>query len=180
MHPKWLAILLPVALASAACAQLADPLSFALLKDYRAFRSSSNNPDPESNDDSKRPIPGETIVLANLQGPGMVTHIWLTVAANEYGWPRLLRLRVYYDGSPTPSVDAPVGDFFGVGHGFERDINSLMIRDSSSGRSRNSYWPMPFRRACRIAITNEGRRRVSNLRAPDLNEFAMSPTGRPV
>jgi hypothetical protein len=163
MHPKWLAILLPVALASAACAQLADPLSFALLKDYRAFRSSSNNPDPESNDDSKRPIPGETIVLANLRGPGMVTHIWLTVAANEYGWPRLLRLRVYYDGSPTPSVDAPVGDFFGVGHGFERDINSLMIRDSSSGRSRNSYWPMPFRRACRIAITNEGRRRVSNL-----------------
>jgi hypothetical protein len=163
MHPKWLAILLPVALASAACAQLADPLSFALLKDYRAFRSSSNNPDPESNDDSKRPIPGETIVLANLRGPGMVTHIWLTVAANEYGWPRLLRLRVYYDGSPTPSVDAPVGDFFGVGHGFERDINSLMIRDSSSGRSRNSYWPMPFRRGCRIAITNEGRRRVSNL-----------------
>ena len=163
MNPKWLTILLPAVFASAACAQLADPLSFALLKDYRAFRSSSNNPDPESNDDSKRPIPGETIVLADLQGPGMVTHIWLTAAANEYGWPRLLRLRVYYDGSSTPSVDAPVGDFFGVGHGFERDINSLMVRDSSSGRSRNCYWPMPFRRACRIAITNEGRRRVSNL-----------------
>ena len=89
----------------------------------------------------------------------MVTHIWLTVAANEYGWPRLLRLRIYYDGSATPSVDAPVGDFFGVGHGFERDNNSLMVRDSSSGRSRNCYWPMPFRRSCRIAITNEGRRR---------------------
>jgi hypothetical protein len=163
MTSKWLSVLLPVAFGSAACAQFADPLSFALLKDYRAFRSSSNNPDPESNDDSKRPIPGETIVLGDLQGPGMVTHIWLTVAANEYGWPRLLRLRIYYDGSATPSVDAPVGDFFGVGHGFERDINSLMVRDSSSGRSRNCYWPMPFRRSCRIAITNEGRRRVSNL-----------------
>jgi hypothetical protein len=93
----------------------------------------------------------------------MVTHIWLTAAANEYGWPRLLRLRVYYDGSSTPSVDAPVGDFFGVGHGFERDINSLMVRDRSSGRSRNCHWPMPFRRACRIAITNQGRRRVFNL-----------------
>jgi hypothetical protein len=163
MNLRWLSILVPAVILPAASAQLADPLSFARLKDYRAVRSSSNNPDPESNDDSKRPIPGETIVLGDLQGPGMVTHIWLTAAANEYGWPRLLRLRVYYDGSATPSVDAPVGDFFGVGHGFERDINSLMIRDSSSGRSRNCYWPMPFRRSCRIAITNEGRRRVSNL-----------------
>lgn len=132
-------------------------------KDFRALRSSSNNPDWESNDDSKRPIPGETITLANLIGPGVVTHIWLTVAANEYGWPRLLRLRIYYDGSAVPSVDAPVGDFFGVGHGFERPVDSLVIRASSEGRSRNSYWPMPFRRSCRITVTNEGRRRVSNV-----------------
>jgi hypothetical protein len=132
-------------------------------KDFTALRSSSNNPDPESNDDSKRPIPGETITLANLTGPGVVTHIWLTVAANEYGWPRLLRLRIYYDGSATPSVDAPVGDFFAVGHGFERPVESLVIRASSEGRSRNSYWPMPFAKSCRITVTNEGRRRVSNL-----------------
>ena len=77
-------------------------------KDFRAFRSSSNNPDLESNDDSRRPIPGETVTLANLTGPGVVTHIWLTVAANEYAWPRLLRLRIYYDGSRTPSVDDAV------------------------------------------------------------------------
>jgi hypothetical protein len=133
------------------------------LKNFRAFRSSSNNADWNSNDDSKRPIPGETVTLADLTGPGVVTHIWLTVAANEYGWPRLLRLRVYYDGSRVPSVDAPVGDFFAVGHGFERPVDSLVIRNSSEGRSRNSYWPMPFRRSCRITVTNEGRRRVSNL-----------------
>ncbi|HEV8118585.1 MAG TPA: DUF2961 domain-containing protein [Thermoanaerobaculia bacterium] len=140
-----------------------DPLKFSQLKDFVAKRSSSNNPDPGSNDDSKRPIPGETITLADLEGPGIVTHIWLTIAANEYGWPRLLRLRVYYDGSAEPSVDAPVGDFFGVGHGFERSVKSLMVRDSSEGRARNSYWPMPFRKSCRITITNEGRRRVSNV-----------------
>ena len=133
------------------------------LRDFQAMRSSSNNPDPESNDDSKRPIPGETITLADLTGPGVVTHIWLTVAANEYGWPRLLRLRVYYDGSDVPSVDAPVGDFFAVGHGFERPVDSLVIRASSEGRSRNSYWPMPFAKSCRITVTNEGRRRVSNV-----------------
>jgi hypothetical protein len=145
---------------------VAQPLDWSdltRLKDYTARRASSNNLDPDSNDDSKRPIPGETVVLADLTGPGVVTHIWLTVAANEYGWPRLLRFRVYYDGSPIPSVDAPLGDLFAAGHGFERNVKSLMVVNSSSGRSRNFYWPMPFRRSCRITVTNEGRRRVSNL-----------------
>ncbi len=87
----------------------------------------------------------------------------MTVAANEYGWPRLLRLRVYYDGSPIPSVDAPLGDFFAVGHGLERPINSAVERSSSAGRSRNAYWPMPFRKSAKVTITNEGRRRVANL-----------------
>ncbi len=140
-----------------------DPLAFSQLKDFTAHRSSSNNPDWNSNDDSKRPIPGETVTLADLKGPGIVTHIWVTIAANEYGWPRLLRFRVYYDGSPEPSVDVPVGDFFAVGHGFERPVNSLMIRNGSDGRARNSYWPMPFRKSCRITVTDEGRRRVANL-----------------
>jgi hypothetical protein len=134
-----------------------------LLRDFRAMRASSNNVDPASNDDSKRVIPGETVVLADLRGPGEVTHMWITVAANEYGWPRLVRLRIYYDGSAVPSVDAPLGDFFAVGHGLERSINSLMIRNTSNGRSRNSYWRMPFRKSCKITITNEGRRRVHAL-----------------
>ncbi|HEY1249902.1 MAG TPA: DUF2961 domain-containing protein [Thermoanaerobaculia bacterium] len=153
-------------MAGAAAAQdpaLPDPFHLLEPKDFTAHRASSNNPDWSSNDDSKRPIPGETTVLADLEGPGVVTHLWVTIADNEYGWPRLLRLRVYYDGSATPSVDAPVGDFFAVGHGLERGVRSLMVRDSSAGRARNSYWPMPFRKSCRITITNEGRRRVANL-----------------
>jgi hypothetical protein len=140
-----------------------DNLDLALPKLYEAFRSSSNNVDRASNDDCKRPIPGETVVLADLEGPGVVDHIWVTIAANEYGWPRLLRLRIYYDGSATASVDAPVGDFFGVGLGQERPLASTMVRDSSSGRARNCYWPMPFRKSIKITITNEGRRRASHL-----------------
>ena len=58
-------------------------------------------------------------------------------------------------------MDAPLGDFFGVGHGYERDVNSMMVRDSSFGRARNSYWPMPFRKSCHITVTNEGNRFVS-------------------
>lgn len=140
-----------------------DPYRLAEPKDFAAHRASSNNPDPRSNDDSKRPIPGETTVLADLEGPGLVTHIWMTIADSEYGWPRLLRLRIYYDGSPTPSVDAPIGDFFAVGNGMEAEVESTMVRNSSDGRARNCYWPMPFRKSCRITVTNEGSRRVTML-----------------
>jgi hypothetical protein len=139
---------------------LLDSLGLARLKNYTAARVSSDNRYAFSNDDSKRIMPGETLVMANLDGAGMVTHIWVTVADNEYAWPRLLRLRVYYDGEKTPSVDAPLGDFFGVGHGYERDLDSIMVRDSSFGRARNSYWPMPYRKACKITVTNEGNRYV--------------------
>jgi hypothetical protein len=106
-------------------------------------------------------MPGETLVMVDLKGPGVVSHIWVTVADNEYAWPRLVRLRVYYDGKKTPSVDVPLGDFFGVGHGYERDLDSLPIRDSSFGRARNSYWPMPFRQSCKITVTDEGYRPVT-------------------
>src|SRR5512136_3293143 len=125
MNKKRILILLGVASISAAltgCVQpsasrISDPFRLTEPKDFTAHRSSSNNPDWNSNDDSRRPIPGETIVLADMRGPGVVTHLWVTIAANEYGWPRLLRLRIYYDGNATPSVDAPIGDFFAVGHG---------------------------------------------------------------
>ena len=152
-------------LASAALAQPAitgplDHMAFSQLKDFTAHRSSSNSSLPDWNDDSKHPLPGEALTIADLTGPGIVTHIWTTVSGTEYGWPRLLRLRVYYDGSDVPSVDVPLGDFFAVGHGFERPIRSLVIRNLSDGRARNSYWPMPFEKSCRITLTNEGTRRL--------------------
>jgi Protein of unknown function (DUF2961)/HEAT repeats/HEAT repeat len=135
-----------------------DSLDLARMKSYAAARVSSANRYVASNDDSKRILPGETLVMADLEGSGVVTHIWLTVADSEFAWPRLLRIRVYYDGRKTPSVDAPLGDFFAVGHGSERNVFSNMVRDSSMGRARNSYWPMPYRKSCRITVTNEGRR----------------------
>ena len=112
MPMTWIPALLGAAVLAQSPPPRVDPGDLTTLKDFRARRASSNNPDPESNDDSWRPIAGETVTLADLAGPGVVTHLWLTVAANEYGWPRLLRLRVYYDGSATPSVDCPLGDFF--------------------------------------------------------------------
>ena len=147
-------------------AQAPDVAPFSLfdlprMKTFSAHRVSSNNRFVGSNDDSKRIMPGETFVMADLRGPGVVNHIWITVADNEYAWPRLVRLRVYYDGKKTPSVDVPLGDFFGVGHGYERDLDSMPVRVSSFGRARNSYWPMPFRQSCKITVTDEGNRPVT-------------------
>jgi len=151
---------------SVGTAQAPDVAPFSLsdlprMKTFTAHRTSSSNRFVGSNDDSKRIMPGETLVMADLRGPGVVNHIWITVADNEYAWPRLLRLRVYYDGKKTPSVDAPLGDFFGVGHGYERDLESMPVRNSSFGRARNSYWPMPFRQSCKITVTDEGNRPVT-------------------
>ena len=152
MRP-WLAVLIPLAVyAQSDLNDLTRP------QHYSAQRVSSANRFVRSNDDSKRIMPGETFVMADLDGPGVVNHIWLTVADNEYAWPRLLRLRVYYDGKKTPSIDVPLGDFFGVGHGYERNLDSMPVRNSSFGRAHNSYWRMPFRKHCRITVTDEGKR----------------------
>ena len=77
-------------------------------------------------------------------------------ATNTAG-PRLLRIQVFYDGAEMPSVDCPIGDFFAVGHGQEKDVNSSMVANVSEGRARNCYWPMPFKRHMRIVIMNESR-----------------------
>jgi len=156
-----------LAVALAASALAAQPVvaqsldDLPRLKNFSAHRVSSDNHFIGSNDDSKRIFPGETFVMADLKGPGVVNHIWITVADNEFAWPRLVRLRVYYDGKKTPSVDVPMGDFFGVGHGYERDLDSMPIRVSSWGRARNSYWQMPFRQSCKITIADEGDRPVT-------------------
>ena len=163
---KTVATSLLIACCSAALHAQAEQGPFSLLdlprmKNFTAHRVSSGNRYIPSNDDSKRIMPGETFVMADLKGPGVVDHIWLTVADNEFAWPRLVRLRVYYDGKKTPSVDVPLGDFFGVGHGYERNLDSLVVRDSSFGRARNSYWPMPFRVSCKITVTDEGNRPIT-------------------
>ena len=72
-------------------------------------------------------------------------------------------MRAYYDGHKTPSVDVPLGDFFGIGKGYARNLNSITVRNASFGRARNSYWPMPFRKSIKITLTNEGKRRMTSL-----------------
>ncbi|HPA48001.1 MAG TPA: DUF2961 domain-containing protein, partial [bacterium] len=99
--------------------------------------------------------PGETRILAEIQGPGAITHIWNTIDAEPY-YSRMLVLRFYWDDRKVPSVEVPLGDFFGVGHGMNRPFQSLPVCVSSDGRARNCYWYMPFRKSAKITVTHEG------------------------
>jgi hypothetical protein len=90
-------------------------------------------------------------VLANIEGPGTIKHIWITVDPKAY---RDCILRMYWDDEKTPSVEVPLGDFFANGHGLRVNINSLMIAVNPSG-GFNSYWPMPFRKSARIEVENQ-------------------------
>ncbi|MBN2206642.1 MAG: DUF2961 domain-containing protein, partial [Candidatus Aminicenantes bacterium] len=108
-----------------------------------------------ANKDALTIEPGATAVLAEIRGPGAVHHIWVTIAAEAF-YGRKIVLRAYWDGEASPSIEAPIGDFFGVGHGLNRNLSSLPIACSSEGRARNGYWFMPFRTSARITVTNEG------------------------
>jgi hypothetical protein len=127
-------------------------------QDYRSRRVSSYDKSG-GNRDAISIEPGRTAVLAEIDGPAAIHHIWVTIAAEPF-YGRKLVLRISWDNEKSPSVEAPIGDFFGVGHGLNRSFASLPITCSSDGRARNCYWYMPFRRSCRITVKNEGPRTV--------------------
>ncbi|MFD2101250.1 glycoside hydrolase family 172 protein [Flagellimonas iocasae] len=95
--------------------------------------------------------PGETFTLADINDEGAIQHIWMTPTGN---W-RFSILRFYWDGEKEPSVEVPVGDFFGMGWGEYTPLNSLPIT-VNPGSAFNTYWPMPFRKNCRITMENIG------------------------
>jgi|Deesub1362B_J571_1020462.scaffolds.fasta_scaffold00001_696 hypothetical protein len=126
------------------------------------MRNSSGLFDPESNADSFRIEPGETVVLAELEGPGEIQHIWFTIGAMDRRYPRTLVLRIYWDDSKIPSVETPLGDFFAAGHGMRANVSTLPIEVTSYGRALNCYWKMPFHKKAKITMTNEGKGRVTS------------------
>ncbi len=93
--------------------------------------------------------PKQNYILADVQGSGAIQHIWMTPSGH---WRHLI-LRIYWDGESSPSVEAPVGDFFACGLGQYAQISSLPVC-VNPGSGLNSYWQMPFRKSCKIAFEN--------------------------
>lgn len=90
-----------------------------------------------------------TFTIAEISGPGAIQHIWMTPTGN---W-RYAILRFYWDDETTPSVEVPVGDFFCNGWGEYAPVTSLAVA-VNPGSAFNCYWPMPFRKKCRITMEN--------------------------
>jgi D-arabinan exo alpha-(1,3)/(1,5)-arabinofuranosidase (non-reducing end) len=107
------------------------------------------------NEDYRRVNPGETYTVLDENGPGEITHVWFTIADPELYHLKKIVLRMYWDNEATPSVEAPIGDFFGLGLGDYFTYQSAPLAVGES-KALNSFFPMPFQKHARITLTNQG------------------------
>ncbi len=132
--------------------------SYARAQDYRSLKQSTY--DRSGGNADARPIAaGGTLEVFNAAGPGAISHIWFTIAAQSQAHLKELVLRIYWDGNARPSVEVPVGDFFGLNLG-EYVIYESAFLACSPGKSLNCYFAMPFRKSAVATVTNEGRKPV--------------------
>ncbi|HEV8042020.1 MAG TPA: glycoside hydrolase family 172 protein [Bryobacteraceae bacterium] len=92
-------------------------------------------------------------------GPGVITHIWFTIAARSDHHLKEIVLRGYWDGNEKPSVEAPIGDFFGLNLGQYVIYESAYLA-CSPGKSLNCYFAMPYRKSARFTVTNESKQAI--------------------
>jgi hypothetical protein len=104
-------------------------------------------------------MPGEIATIANIEGSGIIRHIWMTTREKAY---RSCVLRMYWDGEDTPSVEAPLGDFFCNGHALRTQVSSIPVAVNPVG-GFNSYWPMPFSSGARITVTSDHHEPIRTL-----------------
>ena len=101
----------------------------------------------------------ETVTLADIDGCGIITHIWMTCTDKISDKSRYvlkdLVVRMYWDNAEKPSVECPIGDFFCLGFGASYDINSALVSVNPL-RAMNMYIPMPFKSHAKVTITNDG------------------------
>src|SRR5882762_2149274 len=127
-------------------------------KNYVLKRASSYDRSG-GNSDFRTIAPGETLALLDQSGPGLISHIWVTIATNDPDHLKALVLRIYWDAESSPSVEAPIGDFFGLGLGEYFLYQSLPL-SVASDKALNCYFPMPFQKHARMTVTNEGSLKV--------------------
>jgi hypothetical protein len=131
---------------------------YARAQDYKTLKQSSYDR-TGGNHDSWPIAPGGTHEVFSADGPGIITHIWYTIAAKGEHHLKELVMRVYWDGNSKPSVEVPVGDFFGLNLGDYFVYQSAFL-NCSDVKALNCYFAMPFRKSARITITNEGPKQV--------------------
>ena len=140
-------------------AQLSSKIDLTQPQDYVLKRVSSSDP-TGANADFRQVDPSGILTLLDADGPGLLTHIWITVASPEAYHLKKLVLRIYWDHEAAPSVEAPLGDFFGLGLGEYQRWESELL-SVGSDKALNSFFPMPFQKHARITVSNEGQQKVN-------------------
>jgi D-arabinan exo alpha-(1,3)/(1,5)-arabinofuranosidase (non-reducing end) len=127
---------------------------YARAQSYRSLKQSTYERNG-GNADSRKIPPGGSIDVFESSGPGVITHIWFTIAAQSGNHLKEIVLRIFWDGNEKPSVETPVGDFFGLNLA-QYFIYQSAFLNCSSVKALNCYFSMPFRKSARISVTNEG------------------------
>jgi hypothetical protein len=131
-------------------------LDFVAVDGARHTRRASSTSPSGDNRDRLSLVRGETATLLDVQGPGCITHLWLTPDSIEDDFLRKLLIKIYWDGEDQPSVLAPLGDFFGMGHAQAATYTSLpMVMAPRDGMGLNCYLPMPFSSGARVEVSSE-------------------------
>ncbi len=175
-------VLLSVGLLAQAQEFAGDNLS--AVRNFQSHRITSADP-TGGNNDFRELQPGQTLVLAEIKGPGCITHLRDNLTGNEPHHLQYHILRAYRDGETQPSVEAPVGDFFGVGFGRTEKCSSALFAidarrgkltdPAASGAARNCYIPMPFKRSARLTITNLGKKPSLHWFEVNYRSFSRAP-----
>jgi len=136
-------------------------LSQARLRSYKTRRSSSWDRSG-GNGDAVPVEPGAAHTLLDVTGAGVVTHLWFTINSRDDYHLKNLVLRAWWDGEAAPSVEVPIGDFFGLGLGEYFTYQSALLAVAPV-KALNAYFQMPFSSSARLTVTNEGTVRTDNL-----------------
>jgi hypothetical protein len=127
--------------------------AYARLPEHKTLKQSTYDR-TGGNADSRKIAPGGTLEVFQSDGPGIITHIWFTIATRSSRHLKELVLRMFWDGNSKPSVETPVGDFFGLNLG-DYFIYQSAFMNCSAVKALNCYFAMPFKKSARITITNE-------------------------
>ncbi len=135
---------------------LISPAALPYLKSSKLIQVSSSDTSGGNND---RIIiePGKKATIFNVSGPGMIVRIWFAVDSRDPYFLRRIVIRIYWDDETRPSVEVPLGDFFGCGFKYRQYISQYLGMTSGG---YICYFPMPFESSARIEIANETRQEI--------------------
>ena len=131
------------------------------LRTYKTRRSSSWDRSG-GNGDAVPVEPGASATVLDVTGAGVITHIWFTIASDDRHHLKNLVLRAWWDGEASPSVEVPIGDFFGLGLA-EYFVYQSALLAVAAVKALNAYFQMPFSNGAKLTVTNEGKIKTDAL-----------------